>query len=205
MLKLPDDPAAVFKDRGLAHKKSDVIALLQAIKLSEVAGSALPEWASTPVTQLIFDIVLQKRGSVGRGNVTFGVMQKAFIRTVRASAFFAVRAWQNDPRCFADLPTKVIERWFDGTIAWDEFRDATQAQRPASIGLAGFKPYAGSGAIIRKAAYGMPKAVPWGRSDVEGDLGLRGHSCIFGRPSIPMPKEIKTLLEMFEQKAKSSK
>lgn len=179
----------------LNYKSGDVLALFQAVQYAREASVNLPNWAVEPLEETYLDALLDRKpGRKGKGNSAFGDLKRAYKRSVRASAYFYVRAWQKDPHKWEDLPVSTMERWFADKTNWLQNRTAPDARRLASEGLIGTD-HTTFASTIRKAAAGMRPPIRWGRRDVEEGLGLRGPGCVFGRPTIEKSPHVLKLLE----------
>lgn len=178
------------------YQAGDILALLQASRLAKATLVPVPEWVMEPMEELIREILTSKKlGSRGRGNKPFGRFTKAYIRTVRASSYFYVRAWQNNPSFFRRMPRHVIQEWYSEVVEWPAGGGYLDALRLVNNALKGTEFQAHS-TTLRKAATGMKPPVWVGRQEVEEELGLRGGpKGIFGPPRQPIPQHVLQLLD----------
>jgi len=188
------DPVEHLEALGKAFEGGDTLALLQAIRFAQNEGAALQNWAMEPMAaQLIAIMTKPKLGTKGRGNAPFGSTKKGLVRTVRATAYRSVRAWQQNPHLYVDMPRATILAWYEEERLWQEWRGYSDAARLAAIGLHG-TPYQANAATVRKAAIKFPLPVRFGRSELELELGLRGAAGIFGPPPGDPPSHVENIL-----------
>lgn len=187
----PDDPVLHIAALEKAFLAGDAIALFQAIAYSQQQEVPLPLGATLSIEQTLVDVLHQKRGVQGKGNSAFGHLRKAYIRSVRASAYFYVRAWQKDPHRYHDLPVQTFKNWEEDPLLWQANRKAIDAARLAGTSLHGTE-FTANASTVRRAAYRFPEPIRWGRVEAETKLGLRGSSGVFG----PKPNRLKPHIEM---------
>lgn len=186
----PDNPASHLASLQNAFLAGDIIALFQAMDYSQQQDITLPAWAILPLEITLLGIVTLKRGVKGRGNLPFGHLRKDLIRTVRASAYCYVRAWQMDPHRYPDLPIQTYNHWRKEPLLWQSYRKAIDAARLASTSLHSTE-FVANASTVRRAAYCFPEPILWGRREAENKLGLRGQFGIFG----PEPGNLKNHME----------
>lgn len=196
----PDDHATHLAALHKAYSSGDIIAILQATNYSQQQDIALPPWAINPLEETLLGVVTLKRGVKGRGNSAFGDLRKALIRTVRASAYSYVRAWQKNPHRYRDLPTQTFGSWYSDELFWQVNRKSIDAARLASTSLHGTE-FVANASTLRRAAYGFPAPIRWGRKEAEERLGLRGPSGIFGPPPGQPPAHVQSLLSKRSRKS----
>lgn len=101
----PDDPSVHLDALRNSYVAGDVIALLQAVRYAETEDAATPIWAVEPLANMLKELLTKnKLGTRGNGNAPFGYFKKRFARSVRASAYLYIRAWQRDPHRYQDMP-----------------------------------------------------------------------------------------------------
>lgn len=190
----PDDDVLHLASLHKAFNAGDIVALLQAVSYAQQKNVQLPSWALQPLEETLIGVLQQKRGVRGRGNSAFGHMRKKFIRTVRAMAFHYVRAWQQDPHRYDDLPKQTFEHWAEKDhLLWQSYRKAIDAARLASTSLHGTD-FVANASTVRRAANCFPVPIRWGRAEAEFKLGLRGPSGIFGPQTDRLKPHITSLL-----------
>lgn len=188
------DTGQILSALQQAYQGGDVLALLQAIRLVKTEAIPLPSWAIDPYQVMLIDVLTKHRlGTRGKGNLPFGALKKALARTVRASAYHYVRAWQRNPHRYTAMPRASIKFWYDNVDLWNTFRSYSDAARLAEIGLRD-TPFHVKADTVRRAAIGMPHPVAWGRQEVEGALGLRSPEGVFGLPPDKPPHHVQKLL-----------
>ncbi len=188
------DPIKYLDALKQAYHGGDPLALLQAIRYAQEGSEALPAWVLEPTFEILSDIMTKPLlGTKGKGNAPYGWLKKKFIRAIRASAFYGVRAWQKNPHYYIDMPRGAILLWYQEDYLWQEWKRSSDAARLAATGLHSTE-YRANAATLRKAAYGMPLPVRFGRHAVEEELGLRGATGAFGPPPGEPPNHVKRLL-----------
>ncbi len=194
LLTPPSDPNAHLEALHTAFVAGDLIALFQAIEYAQVQNMTCPSWVAKPLENTLIGVVTKKSGSAGKGNSAFGDLQKSYVRTVRASAYHYIRAWQKDPHRYHDLPRRTFEAWCASDISWHAFRKAINASRLVSTSLDGTV-FDAKASTLQRTANKFPTPIRWGRAEAEEKLGLRGPSGIFGPPPChELPPHIQTLL-----------
>lgn len=190
----PADDVLHLANLHKAFIAGDIVALLQVMSYAQEKNIELPTWALQPLEETLIGVLQQKRGVKGKGNSAFGHLRKKFIRTVRASAFHYVRAWQRDPHRYHDLPTQTFEFWSEKEpLLWQSYGQAIDAARLASTSLHGTE-FVANASTLRRAANRFPVPIRWGREEAECKLGLRGPSGVFGQQTIQLKPHITTLL-----------
>ncbi len=193
LLEKPYDPTGHLARLREAYSAGDIVALFQALSYSQQQKIETPSWVLQPLGETMIGVLQKKSGVKGKGNSAFGNLRKAFVRSVRASAYHYIRAWQRDPHRYHDLPLQTYLHWEIEPLLWQSHRKAIDAARLASTSLHGTE-YVANASTVRKAANCFPEPVRWGREDAELQLGLRGPLGVFGpQPSLIKP-HIKTLL-----------
>lgn len=187
------------------HDHGDVIAPLQALYASLECQTPLPNWTREalmgPQIKLLWG---DFEGQKGYGNRAFGEIRKQFRKTVISSAYFYVQAWQVKPSLYYWVPSQTIAKWFDGEIIWSD-GGYSDALRYASMGLPDYedkadpvaKLFGARAKTIRQLATRFIPLVPWGRLELENELGLRGGgpSSLFGPSAQKMPDSVKAILK----------
>ncbi|WP_170473351.1 hypothetical protein [Ruegeria arenilitoris] len=196
----PDDTAAHIEALRKALDAGDIIALIQAEQFVQETGINAPDWVLKPLEDTMVGVLTQRRGSKGKGNSAFGSLRKCLVRTVRASAYHYVRAWQNDPHRYYDLPIQTFEQWRKEPTLWQSYRKASDAARLASTSLHSTE-YLANASTVRRAAYLFPFPMMWGREEAEAKLGLRGPKGIFGPKTDQLEPQIASLLAKRSPKA----
>lgn len=189
----PEDPVAHI---NLLHKSfvaGDVIALIQAERFAREAGMCTPAWVMETMEDTFVGVLTRRSGQKGKGNSAFGYLRKALLRTVRASAYRYIRAWQRDPHRYHDLPIQTFEDWAADKISWNSYRTAGDAARLASTSLHATE-YVANASTVRRAANRFPIPVRWGREAAECALGLRGPEGVFGPNPDYLQSHISSLL-----------
>lgn len=196
----PDDPVAHLALLEQAFAAGDIIAVFQAVDFCRTAFLPTPEWALYPYEETLIGALQRKTGTLGKGNSAFGALRKSFVRTVRASAFLYVRAWQKDPRRYHDLPSNMFEFWFDEEFFWQSNRKAVDAARLAANGLKG-SGFQSQSSTIRRSANCFLFPVLWGRREAEAKLGLRDTNGVFGEVPSRFPPHVQKLIDKWDAKS----
>lgn len=191
-----------MKSLQFAFEAGDVIALIQAMDFARHLDLAIPEWVSEPLLDTFLGVLERRPGKEGRGNSAFGALRKSLIRTVRASAYHYVRAWQRDPHRYHDLPIHTFENWNADPKLWQPKPQAELAARHAGDALHGTA-YMANASTVRRAAHSFPPPVRWGRAEAEAKLGLRDNpKAVFGPKATYLAPHIEALLAMRKPKPK---
>lgn len=189
----PNDPVLHLEALHKAFLAGDIVALFQAVSYAQQEKIETPFWAIQPLEDTLIGVLTKRRGVIGKGNSAFGQLHKNLIRTVRASAFLYVRAWQKDPHRYQDLPIETFDMWCKEPLLWQSYKEAIDAARLASWGTHDTD-YRAKASTVRRAANSFPEPIRWGRSEAETKLGLRGPSGIFGPQPERLPSHIQSLL-----------
>lgn len=193
-LEPPSDFDAHLGSLHKAYMSGDILALFQAFDFSLKHTIPLPKWVGAVMEDTLRGMMMLRSGFPGRGNSSFGGLRKAYVRTVRASAYHYVRAWQKEPLHYASLPRQMIDDWYSGEINWIPNLSYTDSARFAAISLHGTE-FQANASTMRKSANRFLPPVGWGRADVEVRFKLRGPNSIFCSNHKSQPDHIKTLLE----------
>ena len=116
MTKSPfiDSQTAAFTDFRNIYESGNPTALHELLEYCEKKELAPPRWAKEEI-QRILKLHFLGKVEVGMGRHAHKPKQyKSWMdEAIRRQAYSAVRKWQRDPRLYEDLPTRVIELWFD--------------------------------------------------------------------------------------------
>ena len=193
ILKPPTDCEKHLERLFTAYAAGDLLALFQAFYFARERQLPLPNWVAEPLEDTVLGALTSRRGRPGRGNSSFGDLRKAYIRTIRASAYHYVRAWQRDPHLYSDLPNRTLDDWYAGYSTWSSNRGYSDAARLAATGLRGTE-FQANASTVRKAANRFPTPVRWGRALVEKRFQLRGPKGVFGSSHLRQSDDVKVLL-----------
>ncbi|MEO0893329.1 MAG: hypothetical protein AAFY35_12095 [Pseudomonadota bacterium] len=199
LVKKPANAEAHLMALQQAYLAGDIIAVFQAFDYCCEQGLPLPTWAQRPYEQTLIGTLQRKSGTLGKGNSAFGNLRKMFVRSVRASAYLYVRAWQKDPRGFYNLPSGTLKKWLENEYYWQHHKKADDAARLAGDGLKGTG-FQAQSSTIRRSANRFPQPIPWGRHEAEAKLGLRNANGVFAQLPPRLPHHAQQLLEKWDAK-----
>ena len=193
MIRYFENGGEIVSQLKEAYDRGDVLALLQVMRCARDGLCEMPNWAIEPLEAGLLPIITgEKLGRRGRGNKPFGDLLKSYKRTVRASTYHYIRAWQVNPHRYADMPRHTIEAWFaDPEVrTWKGYLDAARLANNALKGT----DFRGQSPTIYKASIGTQPPVHWRRREVEVTLGLRGEGRLFGPPPGEPPQHVLDVL-----------
>ncbi|QGX97193.1 hypothetical protein EI983_02415 [Roseovarius faecimaris] len=198
-IEIPWGGEATLKALQNCFDKGDLLAPLQALKASRDGLAPLPAWAHHTFSDRYAKLLCGKiDGLHDPEQLYLTGLKTSFRQTVRASAYQYVRAWQRLPFLYKWMPRKTIKLWFEDLIQWpgggylDALRYAREGLKDTDFEAAS--------QTIRRDRSGRKPPVPWGRWEVEIDLGLRGHeSSLFGIESDDVPPHVGAILKMHPQ------
>lgn len=194
-IAIPWNGEATLKALQQCYDCGDLLAPLQALKASRDGLAQLPGWAHHAFGDQYAKLLWGKTdGLHDPEQIYLTGLKTSFRQSIRASAYQYIRAWQRLPHLYQWMPRKTIELWFDGYILWPG-GGYLDALRYAREGLK-VTDFEAASQTIRRDRSGRKPPVPWGREEVETDLGLRGHEgSLFGIDSDYVPPHVKAILK----------